>query len=1553
MCGKRDKTYSVQTIGNNEEEVNLAFTEFIRELVRMILDKIEPSQQTMSSYAPASSSTGKSFYTRSQRKALLNQVLKELYGVFCEKKKGEEISMNQLASTAAQKLSRIVPIEAEDLPVDRFLIENVTLEMVTPTGEPPWKMLNKIGQRARKLELISDKSLPVAAKTLGIVYDIWTQVFLQKKVLKNFSDSDTVSLLDSPRSNNKQKKLLEDQILSHKLEGVSYIVTNRNHHSTFSNLVISDNQLTAEYPCAIVGFKKSFIDSIFDKVNTQISKAKEELTSAIETLTQIKNTLNQFHEAKTQRVQFYDKKIQSLVASKLEDPAVSSLDQVTAQQCIADIKSVIKQKLISSVESQGLMPKLTLIEEKGQRVAADIEAEISRIKNLCNESLGEDNGDSGAELNFLFGEVSPPESVAADYTGYTKLAQVLSEARIADLVINKLRTVYESDKEIDAALDQFYLLDKQLRELLCILQELPKCIAKKEKDSDDVIAAAEKNIVAAIQKADLEKQAYKAAQKKYNQAYLEFLSHLVIACINYQLYQDNIGCYFDRRQSFGFLTPTITDIHTGLRLNLGLIPNQLWLDAVIKGLAFFDQCLGVINENDLVQLLGDTELLDRFHSEKSDCGDLTGTGHWLILDLLIQKKEMKELLTQLAEIETQNSYQYENLSISANSITVSPDNKFNTQFDSLVDTVLAVYLEAIKLLGQTVNEGTTKSKESPHDKIEQLKWLMSTFQMLSRKAVLSLEELSGTSNSDSHNDSCDDSYDAILPNLGNDSGGDLSRKQPPVVKGIPKYLSSTGMSSLFLPLVAYYDVLSNGNTDSSAKLLCITDPYCYFEIPAFKKSISSSKVTFIDGQSIVSVANKKVSYLKNRHNGSQEPAEITLNNENQKIIVYVDANACVNKPQPPLAAQEIFKHYCYADLIVVDVTSTTTYQQELILELWGKSKTKYLVFAESGLKHRQLGADLVQYGVNKLFIKDTSDEGKLLRDKFSDLTLGESSVYSTRIRHVLADACAAVLDSKQSSPVSEQLIDDDDSSSDEEEDFKSKPFYNQTYKLYKQEKDDAGKSGDADQSTTSYSYEENTTQQRKKANSTKDWYQDVELGQLLHYHCPMVNIINEPSSYLVDDSAALSALEVLKMHLSQRKAGRNIIILNVNALDGSFRGHGHWVALIADVAPNNNDITQLTLVDPMGRVGIYLGVLKSLKEALGDQITLDGLFTANEHPQYVEEKDGEIRLSGNDYDCGLFLVEALRRIAQGERVDVIKKAMSKGSSGNSKAYGQELRKKHMGELLEIIKINAQGEKRENYDDDGGEDLPGIISFPTPPLIETLDEEALLDSDSSESSKKSFGSSVAEPEAELFMASQLKQNDSQHSKNVLLPQSSNSLTELLGPSCSITPIIQKFLSLVPAAVRAQVDLEMGKRYDEIVHGDLWMLGDENSVESTIKALGKLYMAKLTPSFQSPQTTSQPAMVDPKKVPLSTIGSFESLLGSLQLNNSSDQAKIDAAIYDIHYETGINEEDFKQTVVATFKQNPDLLNQYKGKPAELVDYLSDTARELTSGMNNNIN
>ena len=80
----------------------------------------------------------------------------------------------------------------------------------------------------------------------------------------------------------------------------------------------------------------------------------------------------------------------------------------------------------------------------------------------------------------------------------------------------------------------------------------------------------------------------------------------------------------------------------------------------------------------------------------------------------------------------------------------------------------------------------------------------------------------------------------------------------------------------------------------------------------------------------------------------------------------------------------------------------------------------------------------------------------------------------------------------------------------------------------------------------------------------------------------------------------------------------------------------------------------------------------------------------------------------------------------------------------------------------------------------------------------------------------------------------------------------------------------------------------------------------------------------------------------------VNSFDGLLKELKIENPTDRKRISNTIADLNHETSVDEEDLKQRIVEKFNQDPDLLKQYQGKTDELVEYISDTARELYSKM-----
>lgn len=78
----------------------------------------------------------------------------------------------------------------------------------------------------------------------------------------------------------------------------------------------------------------------------------------------------------------------------------------------------------------------------------------------------------------------------------------------------------------------------------------------------------------------------------------------------------------DRRQSFGFLTPTLTDVHTGVRLSLGLTPNKQWIECVEEGIKQTDKSLAKFTLKDK------DDFLNLFRA-----GEFCGDGHKYLYDL--------------------------------------------------------------------------------------------------------------------------------------------------------------------------------------------------------------------------------------------------------------------------------------------------------------------------------------------------------------------------------------------------------------------------------------------------------------------------------------------------------------------------------------------------------------------------------------------------------------------------------------------------------------------------------------------------------------------------------------------------------------------------------------------------------------------------------------------------------------------------------------------------------------------------------------------------------
>ncbi len=133
----------------------------------------------------------------------------------------------------------------------------------------------------------------------------------------------------------------------------------------------------------------------------------------------------------------------------------------------------------------------------------------------------------------------------------------------------------------------------------------------------------------------------------------EFLTHLLAGHINAALARAGLRPLVDRRQSFGFMTPTITDVHSGVRLSLGVIPSEAWCDAVIQGIRSADANIGSFTGYKSVSGLLDqsVEEVDQTKADPAEIqqenvvtmnkfnrGSVLGAGHKLITKTLLSEE---------------------------------------------------------------------------------------------------------------------------------------------------------------------------------------------------------------------------------------------------------------------------------------------------------------------------------------------------------------------------------------------------------------------------------------------------------------------------------------------------------------------------------------------------------------------------------------------------------------------------------------------------------------------------------------------------------------------------------------------------------------------------------------------------------------------------------------------------------------------------------------------------------------------------------------------------
>jgi hypothetical protein len=512
---------------------------------------------------------------------------------------------------------------------------------------------------------------------------------------------------------------------------------------------------------------------------------------------------------------------------------------------------------------------------------------------------------------------------------------------------------------------------------------------------------------------EMQEAAVKIGSQNEYENYCRYVTHLMIASINHELLKENIGVLVDRRQSFGFLTPTATDVHSAVRLSFGLMATEKWKHAV---------CKGIKNCNQLLHTLWQKKHIIKGTKRRKNIPPTMGTphgeittglanlgAHKLFLGMLLNNSELaefKNFATTQGEkskdaasraIKASDTKEEEKKSETDDPIENNPyaeivnrelertmfTHRLDPESNELYRKVMMIY----DILNQEKDSRIRADDSSAHVKFDLLMNAMEKYQSTSMARFQKKTSMDVTSESEDRNS---------------------------------KSYSSSGMSALFAPLYALCSakIELHNQENSGVDFIPLTygvKKYGYFELDGW--------------------AHDKLN-----------PKFITVCMEGEPNILFIDNNPCVNRADIPFSTLETLKRYTLPtegkseekdpplkssikpavagahvdrvkeskqipELIVIDTTSTTQEDLNMILAVWKKSQVPYLVFAESGLKNKQLGLDLVSYGETRLFSNDKYTNEKLtsaIKYHLRSFTVASSSPYATMVRRELRDAIALI-----------------------------------------------------------------------------------------------------------------------------------------------------------------------------------------------------------------------------------------------------------------------------------------------------------------------------------------------------------------------------------------------------------------------------------------------------------------------------------------------------------------------------------------------------------------
>ncbi|WDE09730.1 hypothetical protein [Thalassomonas haliotis] len=541
------------------------------------------------------------------------------------------------------------------------------------------------------------------------------------------------------------------------------------------------------------------------------------------------------------------------------------------------------------------------------------------------------------------------------------------------------------------------------------------------------------------------------------EGYPEFATHWLLAHINLRLQAEDAWPIVTRRQSFGFLTPTITDVHSGVRLSLGITPNQKFIDCVIQGIVDADNALGSLTFNDDNPAcphqarfldLSDEDIekhpglhkhvvLDKFR------GGLACACAHKILRAKIEEKDTSK--GQMLSVEDINSSfgtkaNKEEFMLAYNTYATGDlaqdeavhDNPLNSDF-----TQLEVDNEAKELFELLINIFTTALHKYAPEKKRSYPDYQNLSQALNRM-----------------------SDDMVVQTVQENPFFDVEDTSDDE-SGQNNFYSPSGMSSLFGPMVALKEAMDS--LDLNEEQLPI--PYSCLKYSYFEASMSWNRTLHNE---FFTRADLLFDHLENmmykasleREHGRDDTYEYVnqhyratitglieeLKNTNTLVpagddeedkaflisalpneletfvegcrkpyILHIDNNPCVNTTEAPVmvkASQLLDVKYSALKMIILDITSSTSEQVKAFIDDFHQQETiPLLVTAASSVKHGELGLDGWQLGENKVYLckalKQEQEHQTLyakVKSKLKRITRSTESGYSRLNRRLLREA---------------------------------------------------------------------------------------------------------------------------------------------------------------------------------------------------------------------------------------------------------------------------------------------------------------------------------------------------------------------------------------------------------------------------------------------------------------------------------------------------------------------------------------------------------------------